>query len=214
MIFLNKTLLGYIRETKGGKSLDSQIEQLKEAGLTDFSETGPVFIDKIKYKTRSPTPDQLKYRKDLLLSLRQNNVVVVADYSILGLSAEDWLKTVSEIANKEAGLFICDKEEFFEWPDNTSKIAAKLAEGAAEAQAALVNNKTAKARKALADSNIKAGRKRDPETESKLKAAKSDWFDPSGPSSEEIAKKYGLSSRNTLIRAFGAITKCRKSNSK
>lgn len=196
-------LVGYIRETKGGLSRSKQETLLRAAGISDFKEESPaVFVDRPKRAGRKAEPEHLIMRAQMVQGLRQDDIVIVADFATLGVSSDDWLAVVGQIAATGASLRVCDPDTLFSWPDGSRDIAARLAEGAALVQAALTGNRTKNARAAKAKRGIHRGASRvDP---AKIEAARELWGkdDLSGA---QIAARVGCS-ESTLRRRLGAIT--------
>lgn len=196
-------LVGYIRETKGGLSRAKQETLLKGAGIDDFSDLSPqVFVDKPRRANRKAEPEDLVMRSDMILGLRSDDIVVVADFATLGVSSDDWLAAVGGIAATGATLRICEPDTVFAWPEGSTDIASRLAEGAAMAQAALTDNRTRNARKAKAKRGIHRGAPRvDP---AKIEAAEPHWG-KSDLSGAQVARMVGVS-RSTLTRKLGNIS--------
>ena len=196
-------MVGYIRETKGGLTRSKQETLLRAAGIADFSaESFTVFTDRPKRASKKAEPHDLIMRQDMIDGLRADDVVVVADFATLGVSSDDWLAAVGQIAATGASLRICDPDTLFSWPDGSQDIAARLADGAAQVQAALSGNRTKNARAAKAKRGIHRGAARvDP---AKIEAARELWG-KEDLSAAQIAARVGCS-ESTLRRRLGAIT--------
>lgn len=184
---------GYIRLSRAGPSLEVQKEALRSAGITDFSEFGPVYVDEIP-KGRRITG--LPERDAAIRSLLPGDELVVASASRLGTSASDVLAAIQRIGAKEAVILDAETGETISWhPD-----ALKVAEYARRAERANRSEITAKMSLKRAESG-KLGGAPTKKWKVSQKRAREMWNDPTR-SASEVAELVGISVP-TLYRRFG-----------
>ena len=120
---------GYIRLSKAGPSLEVQQAALRSAGIDDFSQYGPVYVDEIPVR-RSAKP--LPQRFEAIRSLEPGDELVVASAARLGTTAGDVLAVFQEIGQKGAVVFDAETGKTVQWhPDAIQAIEyAQRAESA------------------------------------------------------------------------------------
>src|SRR5271156_476518 len=102
--------LAYIRETAGLPSRKVQIEALRSAGVEDFGDEAPVWIDKAVQKRRSQSPEKAwPELTDALKALREGDEFVIACAAVIGGSTGAVLPVLQEIGRRGAKLY--DAEE-------------------------------------------------------------------------------------------------------
>lgn len=186
-------LRGYIRLTKTGLSLEQQQELLRGAGITDFSETGPVYVDRIPKGKR--IKEQSPQRKLAIRSLEKSDVLVVANAGCLGSSAADILAAMEEVGKKSA--LICDAEadELIEFhPALVKSIAFVKRAETAQKQGYAANMRI---HREASGKPLGAP----PVAKDKLDVARKLWLDPK-KTSADVARETGISVA-TLWRRLG-----------
>ncbi|MCA1490739.1 recombinase family protein [Ensifer sp. NBAIM29] len=183
---------GYIRLSKAGPSLEDQQKALASAGIDDFSEYGPVYVDVIP-KHNQPT---LPQRLEAIRSLEAGDELVVASASRLGTSTGDVLDAMKAIGDQKAALFDAETGETVIWHPDTAKVIefARRAEGENRREIA------AKMRRARVTSGKVGGAPERFGAEALAEAEKL-WADPK-LSSSEVARLTGINVR-TLYRRLG-----------
>lgn len=184
---------GYIRLSKAGPTLEEQQKALKSAGVVDFSEYGPVYVDVIAGGRRA---GELPERTSALRSLEAGDELVVASAARLGTTLADVVAVLQEVGKREACVFDVETGQTIRWhPDATAVVAF--------AQRADSENRreiTAKMRKERVASGRLGSR---PVKEWKMseKAARLLWKDLT-KSAAEVAEQVGASIP-TLYRRLG-----------
>lgn len=184
---------GYIRLSKAGPSLQEQKAALEAAGINDFSEYGPVYVDEIP-KGRNAPP--LPQRYEAIRSLEAGDELVVSNASRLGISTGDVLDAMKAIADRKAALHDVETGETVAWhPDATKVIEfARRAEGENRKEIA------AKMRQSR-EASGKVGGAPEKLSGTALKEAQRLWADTT-LSSAQVAEKIGVNVR-TLYRRLG-----------
>jgi DNA invertase Pin-like site-specific DNA recombinase len=184
---------GYIRLSKAGPSLEGQQKALESAGIDDFSEYGPVYVDGVPKRRNQPT---LPQRFEAIRSLEPGDQLVVASASRLGTSAGDVLDAMKAISSRKATLFDAKSCETIVWhPD-----ATKVIEYARRAESENRQEIADKMRRARVASG-KTGGAPERITAKALAAARKLWADDA-LSSAEVARQTGINVR-TLYRRLG-----------
>lgn len=184
---------GYIRLSKAGPSLEDQQKALANAGIDDFSEYGPVYVDEVPKRRNAPT---LPQRFQAIRSLEAGDELVVSSASRLGTSAGDVLDAMRAIAERRAALYDAETGETVVWhPDATKVIEfARRAEGENRKEIA------AKMRHSR-EASGKIGGAPEKLSGAALKEAKRLWADAT-LSSAQVAEQIGVNVR-TLYRRLG-----------
>lgn len=106
---------GYIRLSKAGPSLESQQAALRSAGLDDFSEYGPVYVDQVVGGRRA---SELPERENAVRSLEPGDELVVSSAARLGTSVSDVVAVLQEVGRKDAAVFDVETGAVIRWhPD-------------------------------------------------------------------------------------------------
>jgi DNA invertase Pin-like site-specific DNA recombinase len=184
---------GYIRLSKAGPSLEDQQRALASAGVGDFGELGPVYVDEI-LKRRSS--EHLPRRAAAIRSLFEGDELVIASAAQLGTSAADVLAALEAISRKGATVYDIEAREAVTWHPDALKVIAF----AQRAESGNRKDVARKARVARAESGRIGGAPSKLEGR-RLVEAKKLWADPE-LSAGEIADRMGVS-RNTLYRLLG-----------
>lgn len=184
---------GYIRLSKAGPSLEDQQKALVSAGIDDFSDYGPVYVDEVPKRRNAPT---LPQRYEAIRSLEAGDELVVSNASRLGTSAGDVLDAMRAIADRRAALYDAETGETVVWhPDATKVIEfARRAEGENRKEIA------AKMRRSR-EASGKIGGAPEKLSGAALKEAKRLWADAT-LSSAQVAEQIGVNVR-TLYRRLG-----------
>lgn len=184
---------GYIRLSKAGPSFEDQQKALANAGIDDFSEYGPVYVDEIS-KRRNPLI--LPARFEAIRSLEAGDELVVASASRLGTSTGDVLDAMKAIADRKAALYDVETGETVIWHPDATKVIdyARRAEGEnrKEIGAKMRQSREASGRIGGAPEKLSGAA---------LKEAKRLWADTT-LSSSQVAEKIGVNVR-TLYRRLG-----------
>lgn len=184
---------GYIRLSKAGPSLQDQQKALASAGIDDFSEFGPVYVDDIPKRRNAPT---LPQRFEAIRSLEAGDELVVSSASRLGTSAGDVLDALRAIADRRAALYDAEIGETIVWhPD-----AAKLIAFAHRAESENRKEIAAKMRHSR-EASGKVGGAPEKLSGTALNEARRLWADTT-LSSAEVAERIGVNVR-TLYRRLG-----------
>jgi DNA invertase Pin-like site-specific DNA recombinase len=184
---------GYIRVAAYGPNEAEQRAALERAGLTD--PPGVIYVD-LPPKRRKVGAPALPEREKLTRSLRSGaqDVVLVADASIIGTSWDDMLGAMARFADREAVVRIANtgKEYAYVPRDAEMMDLFRDAEHTRQRQRAAHARRSATA---MGKGGVPAlrGAKKD-----KAKAA---WRDPKR-SGSEVAAEFGVS-RQTLYQTFG-----------
>ncbi|WJS87210.1 recombinase family protein [Paracoccus sp. TOH] len=187
---------GYIRLSKAGPSLKEQQDALASAGIDNFTDFGPVYVDVIP---RGRPAEALPNRRHAIISLEPGDELVVASAARLGTSAVDVLEALAEIGRRGASVFDVEQSQLVSWhPD-----ALPVLEFASRAEAQGRKEVAAKMRRARVESGMIGGQP------AKLKGAllakaRSLWADPR-MSAAEVSEEVGVSVR-TLYRHLGDKT--------
>lgn len=186
---------GYIRISVTGPTREQQQDALRRAGIEDFGDHGPVYVDELP-KRRAEGKDPLPERATLIRSLRPaaQDVVVISDEGILGTSMDDTIRAAAMIAERGATVYVANKTREFRWHPDAAEALDVMRE--AEHQRALW--RAAHARRS--GTGIRRGGKRALDTRDKA-LAKIDWFDPK-LSGSEVAEKWSVGLK-TLHTWFG-----------
>ncbi|GGB09165.1 hypothetical protein GCM10011491_41410 [Brucella endophytica] len=179
--------------SKAGPSIDEQKQALKSAGIEDFSEYGPVYVDEIPRGRNEPA---LPQRDNAIRSLEAGDVLVIASAARLGSSEGDVLQAMKAIGERSAVIYdVKTGETIVCHPD-----AIKVLEYAQKAESENRKEIAQKMRRAREASGRVGG---PPEKlgGDRLREAKRLW-EESSLSKGEIAKKFGVTVR-TLYRRLG-----------
>lgn len=192
---------GYCRHSKGGPSVNRQIQALIDFGVeeraiyVDKPRRGPIAMQRYKDLT-------MRYEAIRSLEPGEDDVLVVSSLDRLGRSVSEILEAIAGINALDAAVHDIEEGKTYKWhPD-----AAEIAKVVAKAEHKLMLERTAKGRRAAS----KLGSRRGPlptlrgET---LEQAKRMWAEGS-LSGREIAEHFGLSLA-TLNRVLGSRSKAR-----
>src|SRR5271168_650312 len=97
--------LGYIRETAGLPSRKEQEAALRSAGIEDFGDEAPVWIDKAMKRRPQPPKDAWPELTEALRALREGDELVIACAAAIGGSQGVILPILEAITKKGAVLF-------------------------------------------------------------------------------------------------------------
>ena len=177
--------IGYARVSTQGQTLESQLEQLNNAGCST------IFSEKISGAAASNRPELHR----LLKSLEPGAVVVVTRLDRLARSTIDLLTTIKQIADKQC-LF---KSLADPWCDTTTpggRLMLTVLGGLAEFERELIKTRTTEGRERAIKAGIKMGRKRllSPHQIIEIRERKT-----AGESLRFLARSYGVSP-NTIAR--------------
>lgn len=177
-------LKGFIRTASCGPSKLDQEASLRDAGLSDFSELGPVYVDD---------------RDAAIQSLVSDDVLVVADPSRLGVSTLDVMTALVAIGERGAAVMRADTKELLSW----SPEAQRVVEFAVEADSTNRKIIAANARRALKESGKPRGKPAVVWNADKLALLKK--LDQDGElTREQMAGQLGIS-RATLQRKLAEL---------
>ncbi len=184
---------GYIRLSKAGPSLEAQKAALEAAGIEDFSEYGPVYVDEVPKRRNAPT---LPQRFEAIRSLEAGDELVVSNASRLGISVGDVFDAMKAIADRKAALHDAETGETVAWHPDAMKVIefARRAEGENRKEIA------AKMRQSR-EASGKIGGAPEKLSGTALKEAERLWADTT-LSSAQVAEKIGVNVR-TLYRRLG-----------
>lgn len=184
---------GYVRLTKSGVSRKAQEDALRQAGIDDFSEYGPVYVESVR-KSGADTGER---RAAAVRSLLEGDELVIATPGCLAGTRADVLSALAAISARGAALHIVSTGATVRW----SAEAAAAAEFAAQAESECAAMRARHARQSRGDKL--GGRKpklvKGMKTFDRVEAV---WRDPA-KSAAEVAAETGYSVA-TLYRAFGA----------
>ena len=170
--------IGYIRISTTGQNMDRQRDQLTAEGCERF------FEDTMS-GARSDRPNL----KNMLLTLREGDVVIVTELSRLGRSLKDLLELVEEIHHQGADI----KSLKEPWLDSTTpqgKLMFAIVGGMAEFERELIRQRTQEGIAAARARGRSGGRPPVPEEQIKL-ALK--MYDSGTVTVAEIKKATGVS---------------------
>ena len=184
---------GYILITKAGAPRAAQEAALRAAGVVDFGEDGPVYIDDMTNRAKSRGAEHLTARQQLIRSLREGTELVIFTPGCLGLSKGDIASVVREIGEAGAVIRVASTGAVIRWhPD-----ALELLNFCDEAGAEVIGGRTALMRQALAKRGTKTG------PQPKLIAPKiRKMWEEGDISVSAIANEAGVSAQ-TLYRRLG-----------
>jgi len=131
-------LRGFIRTAKTGQTKEQQQDALRSAGITDFDDLGPVYVDD---------------REAAISSLTDGDVLVVSEPSRLGVSAVDVLSALEMIGARGGSVMRADTGETLDWTPKALEVIAF----AVEAESVNRSQIAANARKARAASGNLGG---------------------------------------------------------
>lgn len=184
---------GYIRLTKSGISLKEQEDALRRAGIDDFSEYGPVYVEPMP-KAATTTGER---RVAAIQSLVEGDELVIATPGCLGGTRADVLAALAAISARGAALHVVSTGATVKW----SVEAANAAEFAAQAESECVVMRAKHARLSRGDDKLGGRRPRLTKGTTAFTRAERAWRDPT-KSAAEVAAETGFSTA-TLYRAFG-----------
>jgi DNA invertase Pin-like site-specific DNA recombinase len=184
---------GYIRLSKAGPSLEDQKKALASAGIDDFGEYGPVYVDELPKRRSGPV---LPQRADAIRSLEAGDELVVASAARLGASAGDVLDAMQEIAKRQAAVYDVETGQRIEW----HPYAIAVIEFARRAESESRKEIAAKMRQRR-EASGKIGGAPEKLAGAALKEAKRLWADTT-LSSAQVAAEVGVNVR-TLYRRLG-----------
>ncbi|MDB5358818.1 MAG: resolvase [Rhodospirillales bacterium] len=183
---------GYIRLSKAGPSLEEQQAALRSAGIEDFTDEGPVYVDQPAKRKQRAGDVVFPQREECIKRARPGDVVIVASPGRLATSADDALRMLAALGRKGAQLQIVSTGRTYHW-DEAALDGLELAADTAMENRAEV---TAKARAAATE------RRPAPKLSGKLLArAKELWADPK-LTAAQVEADVGVPIR-TLYRRLG-----------
>jgi len=188
--------LGYIRETAGMPSRKAQEDKLREAGIEDFGEEAPVWIDRAMKRRPQPPKDPWPELTEALRALREGDRLVIACAAIIGGSAGQVLPVLQEIGRRGAKLYDAGEKALISWHPDAFEVLSFAQR--AESQTRLLVLKKAREAKvaagAVGGAPIKIKGKA-------LEAARARWLDLT-LSAKEASEATGVS-ESTMRRLFG-----------
>lgn len=191
--------IGYIRVDRSGPSPIEQIKALEAHGIRDFTnDSSECWVDGLRTRKLKADEDPLPQRAMMIKSLRDGDVVVVANAGRLGVSREDILRTLGEIGKQGASVMDAAEGRTFVCPPGLAD-AASFAEKAHRVQ---MLERAARARKGRAEFGAKSGPK--PKVNLKpadIEALRLMWHNPA-VRMEQIEVESGYKSRQ-LYRVLG-----------
>ena len=166
---------------------------LRAAGVVDFSEQGPVYVDEERKRRPKLGDDLAPARTDAIRALRPGDELAVHSPARLGATRADVLAALEGIGRAGAAVYDCASGEAITiHPD-----AAKAIGFAERAESQGQRERAARARKGI---TRRAGPPAALEGK-KLAAAKAAWLNPE-TTAQMVADQFGVSTR-TLYRRFG-----------
>lgn len=190
--------IGYVRIDRVGASYAEQRQALEAAGIADFSNEGPVYIDPLRKRRVKDGEDPLPGRTDAIRALREGDELVVSNAARLGLNRADILKCLGQIGMVRAAVFVVDDGRVFV----CSPAIADAADFAEIADKKLLSERMQKARKGRKAFGAATGKKTKlPKDGPLFDRIRSLWTDPAVPA-EEVVKVSGVSLA-TLHRKLG-----------
>lgn len=185
---------GYIRLDKAGPAREAQEAALRAAGLDDFGQDGPVYLDPAPPKRPKPGAIALPARAEAILSLRPGDELVIHSAGRLGATRDDALAALAQVTAQDAAVWDCEAGLAVRYhPD-----AQAAAEFAARAERQGKRERAARARQGI---TIRPGR--NVVLTGKLKQeAQGLWTNPE-TTARQVADAVKVSER-TLYRMFGA----------
>lgn len=183
----------YLRTAGYGLSEQQQRGILASWGL-DADEDAPAYIDGPAKKRRKEGEAALPDRERMMRSLRKGDEVVVAEEGIIGLTPDDTLRALAQIAEKSAVLVVARTGNSYAYEPRDALMADLLRDGEHQRK----SRRAAFARQnndQMGKGGVKAlkGAVRD--------RAKEAWFNPK-LSGAEVVKEFGVS-RATFYNEFG-----------
>jgi len=189
--------LGYVREDSTGLTKESQRDKLREAGISDFSPSGPVYEDLSRRKYGKAQPTETKARDQMIRDVRAGDVVVVASPSRLGTGRRDLMDALRAITDKGGSVFDASTGQTVVLAPEAEVAFAFLDRAEGERQAfqleQMRRKRVAMGAKGGAPQKLTAKRK---------KEGKQVWADLN-LTAQQAADKIGISVR-TGYRLFGA----------
>jgi DNA invertase Pin-like site-specific DNA recombinase len=181
------TLIGYARVSTSDQNLDSQLDALRDAGVTKRN----IYIDKLSGKNR----ERPEFQR-CMAELEEGDVLVVARMDRLGRSLIDLVNIVQEIADKGAGFKMLDKAEM----DTTTpggRLVFNLFASLAEYERELIVERTGAGLRAARERGRIGGRPPVTADDDKVKQVKQ--LHGAGLDVADVAKMTGLG-RSTVYR--------------
>ena len=106
--------LGYMREAPGLPSLKKQEDALLDAGIDDFSDDGPVWIDRNPKRRKAGTVP-LPELAEALRAMRPGDELVVANPAVLGGSRGQVFEVLQAIGKREGAVFDASTGQAIPW---------------------------------------------------------------------------------------------------
>src|SRR5208282_881077 len=188
--------LAYIRETAGMPSRKAQEAKLREAGIEDFGDEAPVWIDKAMKRRPQPPKDAWPELTEALRALREGDRLVIACAAIIGGSAGQVLPVLQEIGRRGAKLYDAEEMALIAWHPDAFEVLSFAQRS--ESQTRLLVMKKAREAKVAAGATGGAPIKLKGKT---LEAARARWLDLT-LSAREASDATGVS-ESTMRRLFG-----------
>jgi len=187
-----------MRIDRVGASPAEQQRALESAGITDFSDEGPVYVDPLRKKRLKDGEEPLPERTEAIRSLIAGDELVVSNAARLGLNRADILKCLGQIGAKNASVFVVDENRTFV----CSPAISEAVDFAEIADKKLLSERMQKARKGRKAFSAATGNKTKlPKDGPVLDHIQSLWTDPT-VHADEVVKAAGVSLA-TLHRKLG-----------
>lgn len=178
---------------KVGLSLKDQKAALTAAGVDDFSEFGPVYIDHVSAKGADDRPQ----RAFMISALLPGDQVVVACASCLGSTAVEVMGILDEIGSRGAVVFDYEQQKLLSF----SPEALDAIQFARRAESQYRTALAKKMRRARVQSGNLGGAP-SKLTDEQRKEIEELWYYDHSKSGKEIADMFGITQR-TLHRWYG-----------
>lgn len=192
--------IGYIRISKVGPSPADQQRSLHASGILDFSDEGPVYVDRAPKKNLKPGDDPLPERTLAVRALRKDDELVIADAGRLGLDRSDILRCLGQIGAHGASVYVVADDKHFACAPEIED-AADFLDAAAKS---MVAEKLKKARKARKPDSPRGRQPAKLPTGDRLVALQAMWNDPNTPAAR-VVDVSGVA-LSTLYRKLGNRT--------
>lgn len=189
--------IGYIRIDKVGPTPAEQQRSLHAAGIMDFSDEAPVYIDRAPKKNMKPGEDPLPERTEAIRALRPGDEIVIADAGRLGLDRGDILRCLGQIGARGCSVYVVAEDKNFPCAAEIEQ-AADFIEASAKA---LLHSRMKKARKARKPGEGGGRPSANMPTGAALERLRAMWNDPN-TSAKKVEEVSGVS-LSTLYRRLG-----------
>lgn len=184
----------YIRLTRSGPSLKEQEDALRQAGIDDFSDSGPIHVEPMPKAGAAADARRVA----AIQSLDAGDELVIATPGCLGGTRADILATLTAISERGAALHVASTGVTIKWSEEAARAAEFVAQAESEGAAMRARN----ARLARSAGKLGGRKPRLVKGTAAFEEAEQAWRDPT-KSAADVARETGLSAP-TLYRAFGA----------